>query len=78
MADVAATNSTSARRPSGVTCPLNDNTTTSQMKTCPTCQKEIDDGARTCPGCGKSFTTFGGVFIAILIGLILGGFFFLR
>lgn len=43
------------------------------MKTCPTCQKQIDDDARTCPGCGKTFTTSGGVFIAIVIGLILGG-----
>ncbi len=45
------------------------------MKTCPTCKKQIDDGARTCPNCGKRFTTVGGVFIAVLIGLILGGFF---
>lgn len=44
------------------------------MKTCPTCGKELDSGARTCPGCGKRFTTFGGVIVAIIIGLILAGF----
>lgn len=43
------------------------------MKLCPQCQKEIAEGARTCPGCGKTFTTAGGVFIAIIIALILGG-----
>lgn len=48
------------------------------MKTCPTCKKQIADDARTCPHCGKQFTTLGGVFIAILIGLLLGGFFLIR
>jgi len=48
------------------------------MKTCPTCKKQIDEGARTCPNCGKTFTTSSGIFWAILIGLLLGGFFFIR
>lgn len=48
------------------------------MKRCPVCTKEIAKGARTCPHCGKTFTTFGGVFIAILLGLLLGGFFVFR
>ena len=46
------------------------------MKTCPSCNKQIDDGARTCPNCGKTFTTAGGIFLAIVIGLILAGAFF--
>lgn len=45
------------------------------LKPCPTCGKEIAKSARTCPHCGKSFTTAGGVFWAIVVGLILGGFF---
>jgi predicted amidophosphoribosyltransferase len=48
------------------------------MTLCPTCKKEIASGARTCPNCGKTFTTSGGIFIAILIGLLLGGFFLMR
>ena len=48
------------------------------MKFCPVCEKEIARGARTCPQCGKTFTTFGGMFIAIILGLLLGGYFLLR
>jgi predicted amidophosphoribosyltransferase len=48
------------------------------MRFCPTCKAEIANGARTCPHCGKTFTTSGGIFFAILLGLLLGGFFLLR
>ena len=46
------------------------------MKTCPNCQTQLDDGARTCPKCGKKFTTASSIAIAVIIGLLLGGFFF--
>lgn len=46
------------------------------MKTCPTCKTQLDNGARKCPKCGKTFTTIGGVFVAVIIGLILAGAFF--
>ena len=42
------------------------------MKTCPTCKKQIDDSARTCPNCGKTFTNSSGVFLAVILGVILG------
>lgn len=45
---------------------------------CEACGKEMAKSARTCPHCGKSYTTFGGVFWAILLGLLLGGFFFVK
>jgi uncharacterized protein (UPF0212 family) len=48
------------------------------MKVCPTCQKRIDSGASTCPGCGKRFTSWQGIVLAILIGLVVGGVFFAR
>ena len=43
------------------------------MKLCPKCQHEISDDARTCPNCGESFTTAGGVFLAIILALLIGG-----
>ena len=43
---------------------------------CKECGKEMSDGARKCPHCGKTYTTAGGIFIAIIIGLILAGAFF--
>lgn len=43
------------------------------MKTCPNCKTQLDDGARTCPKCGKTFTTAGGIFIAVIIALVIGG-----
>lgn len=42
-------------------------------KICPNCKKEVADNARTCPQCGHTFTTAGGIFIAVLIALIIGG-----
>lgn len=46
------------------------------MKACPSCKKQIADDANPCPHCGKKFQTLGGIVVAILIGLLLGGFFF--
>lgn len=46
------------------------------LKRCPTCKKEVAHGARTCPHCGKTFTTAGGVFIAVIVALILGAIIF--
>ena len=46
------------------------------MKTCPSCKTDCADNARTCPKCGNTFTTIGGVFVAVIIGLILAGAFF--
>ncbi len=46
------------------------------MKTCPNCKTQLDSGARTCPKCGKTFTTFGGVLIAVIVGLVIAGFLF--
>ena len=45
------------------------------LKPCDECGKQMAEDARTCPHCGKTYTTGSGIFIAILIGLILGGFF---
>lgn len=47
-----------------------------RLKSCPACHRQIAKDTRTCPHCGKTFTTAGGVFVALLIGLILGGFFY--
>lgn len=46
------------------------------LKACDACGKDMAKGARTCPHCGKSYTSVGGVFIAVILGLILAGFFF--
>lgn len=46
------------------------------LKSCKACGKEMARSARTCPHCGKTYTTAGGIFIAIIIGLILAGGFF--
>lgn len=43
------------------------------LKKCTECKKEMADGARTCPHCGKTYTTFGGIFIAVIIALVIGG-----
>lgn len=43
------------------------------LKKCEECGKEMSDEARTCPHCGKTYTTSGGVFIAIVIALAIGG-----
>lgn len=48
------------------------------LKKCEACGKPMAKGARTCPHCGKTHTTLGGIFIAIIIGLILAGFLFKR
>lgn len=42
------------------------------MKTCPSCKTEVAHNARACPKCGHTFTTGSGIFIAIIIGLLLG------
>lgn len=44
------------------------------MKPCPNCKTEIADNAGTCPKCGHRMPTGAGVVLAILIGLIGGGF----
>jgi ribosomal protein L32 len=41
------------------------------LKMCKACEKMIARGARTCPNCGQSYTTAGGILIAIVIGLII-------
>ncbi len=43
------------------------------LKKCDSCGKEIDSGARKCPHCGKTYTTAGGIFIAVIVALIIGG-----
>lgn len=48
------------------------------MKTCPTCKTQIAPNANPCPNCGHKFTTVSGVFIAIIVGLVIGGFLFFR
>lgn len=48
------------------------------MKTCPSCKTEIADSANPCPKCGHKFTTFGGVIVAIILGVLIGGFLFFR
>lgn len=46
-----------------------------RLQKCPSCGKPMASNARTCPHCGHTQTTFAGIIIAIVIGLILGGFF---
>jgi predicted amidophosphoribosyltransferase len=41
------------------------------LKRCKACEQMIARGARTCPHCGKTYTTAGGILIAIVIGLII-------
>lgn len=49
------------------------------LKACRACGKPMAKSARSCPHCGKTYTTVGGIFVAIIIGLILaGGFFVFR
>jgi len=48
------------------------------LKDCEVCGKQMAKGARTCPHCGKTYTTSGGIFLAILIGLAIGGCFMAR
>lgn len=43
------------------------------MKTCPSCRHQVGDNARNCPKCGHTFTTAGGIFIAIIVALVIGG-----
>lgn len=45
----------------------------SQLKSCDACGHDMAKGARTCPHCGKSYTTWSGVLLAVLIGLLLAG-----
>lgn len=40
---------------------------------CGTCHKPMAKGARTCPHCGKTYTNASGILIAIIVGLIVGG-----
>lgn len=47
-------------------------------KACPACKKIVAENARTCPNCGHTFTTAGGIFVAIVIGLIIGGCVFMQ
>jgi predicted amidophosphoribosyltransferase len=48
------------------------------LKSCDACGHDMAKGARMCPHCGKTYSTAGGVFIAVILGLILGGFFMWR
>lgn len=48
------------------------------MSRCPTCAKPIARGARNCPHCGRTFTTFGGIFLAIVVGVVIGWFVIFR
>jgi RNA polymerase subunit RPABC4/transcription elongation factor Spt4 len=43
------------------------------LKKCDECGKDMADGARTCPHCGKTYTTAGGIFLAVVIALVIGG-----
>ena len=43
------------------------------MKRCDVCSKPMAASARTCPHCGKTYTTAGGIIVAIVIGLIIAG-----
>jgi hypothetical protein len=38
---------------------------------CPDCGHQVSHTARRCPNCGKTFTTMGGVIVAIIIGVII-------
>jgi len=42
-------------------------------KVCPDCGRSVASNARTCPNCGHTFTTIGGVFIAVILALAIGG-----
>ncbi len=46
-----------------------------KLKRCTACEKMIARGARSCPHCGKTYTTAGGILLAIVIGLILAAVF---
>lgn len=41
---------------------------------CPACGTKISRSARECPRCGKPRTTWTGVVVAVVVGLILGAF----
>lgn len=41
---------------------------------CPSCGTKISRSARECPRCGKPRTTWTGVIVAVIVGLIVGGF----
>jgi RNA polymerase subunit RPABC4/transcription elongation factor Spt4 len=45
----------------------------SDLKSCEACGHDIAKGARMCPHCGKTYTTWSGVVLAALIGLLLAG-----
>ena len=45
---------------------------------CSACGGQMAKGARACPHCGKTYTTAGGVFVAVVVGLVLAGWFFRR
>ena len=44
-----------------------------QLKSCDACGRDMAKGARTCPHCGKNYTTWSGVAVAVIIGLLLAG-----
>ncbi len=45
---------------------------------CKSCGKQIASDARTCPHCGKTYTSAGGILVAVILGLIIGGWLFFR
>lgn len=45
---------------------------------CNACGTKISRSARECPRCGKPRTTWTGVVVAIVVGLILGAFVYSR
>lgn len=39
---------------------------------CKSCGQSIAKSATTCPHCGKKFTSVAGIFLACLLGLVVG------
>lgn len=52
------------------------------LNSCPTCKKDVSSDAEVCPHCGqrlkKAPQTIGGILAAVILGLIIGWFLFLR
>ncbi len=50
--------------------------TETSLRMCKSCHKMIARSARTCPKCGHTYTTAGGILIAIIVAIILAAFSF--